>query len=105
MNTVINKINSSNKTIVHLLIALAVMLVFTYLYFVNSAAFNAAAQERMSDKIAEMQSRIGELELSFIEKNDTIDKSLAGDFGLVHIDESSKVFVSRNAGAKLSFNE
>jgi hypothetical protein len=105
MTTLLYKITHAQKTIVHSLIALAVLFVVVYLYLVNSAAFNAAAQERMSDRIAEMQSRIGELELSFIEKNATIDKSLASDFGLVKADESAKIFVARNQASKLSFNE
>jgi hypothetical protein len=105
MTTLLYKITYAQKTIVHTLIAVAVLLVIGYLYTVNSAAFNAAAHERMSDRIAEMQSRIGELELSFIEKNATIDRNLASNFGLVQADESAKIFVARNSDTKLSFNE
>ncbi len=105
MTTLLYKITYAQKTIIHSLIAAVVLLIVGYLYTVNSAAFNAAAHERMSDRIAEMQSRIGELELSFIEKNATIDRNLASDFNLVKADESAKTFVARNQTSKLSFNE
>jgi len=105
MTTLLYKITYAQKAIVHTLIAIAVLSIVLYLYLVNSTAFNAAAQEKMSDRIAEMQSHIGELELSFIEKNATIDKNLASDFGLVKADESSKIFATRNQTSKLSFNE
>lgn len=105
MTTLFYKITYAQKTIIRSLLVTMGLLIVGYLYVVNSAAFNAAAYERTADRIAEVQSRIGELELSFIEKNATIDKSLASDFDLVRADESAKIFVARNQTSKLSFNE
>lgn len=105
MKAVAKKINISQASIVKILVALVMLFMFAYLYFVNSTAFGAAAYERISDQIIETQSEIGELELVFIEKNRSIEKEMGSEFGLVPADESNMIFARRNTATKLTFNE
>lgn len=76
-----------------------------YLYFVNSAAFNAAAQERVASEIYDLQVELSELEFDFIEENKEIKKEMAGDFNLIVSPDSDIAFVRRDQAAKLSLNE
>jgi len=105
MNTVNKKININQIQLVKILAALVVLLMLTYLYFVNSTAFAAASYESFTDKITEAQSEIGELELAYIEKNRSIDRSMATKFGLIETSDSNIAFAKRAGGTKLTFNE
>ena len=101
----ISKTEQTQVRCTKILIGATVTLILAYLYTVNSTAFSAAAQERFADEIAETQSTIGELELDYIEKNNTIHEELANDFGLVKMEKTQAIFVARNSTEKLSFNE
>ena len=101
----ISKTEQTQVRCTKILLCATVALILAYLYTVNSTAFSAAAQERFADEIAETQSTIGELELDYIEKNNTIHEELANDFGLVKMEKTQAIFVARNSTEKLSFNE
>jgi cell division protein FtsB len=105
MKTTIKKINENQILMVRVLLAVVLVLIFSYLYFVNNTAFSAAAYERTSDQIAETKSEIGELELVYIEKTRKINKEMAADFGLVETQEVNAKFARRNTATKLTFNE
>jgi hypothetical protein len=105
MKTVAKKINISQIQLVKILAALVVLLMVTYLYFVQSTAFSAAAYESLTERITETQSEIGELELAFIEKNRSIDRDMASEFSLVVTNDSDTSFTKRTTGTKLTLNE
>ncbi len=105
MTKMISKTEQTQVTCTRILFGAVVALILAYLYTVNSTAFSAAAQERFADEIAETQSTIGELELDYIEKNNTIHPELATEYGLVKMEKTEAVFVARNSTEKLSFNE
>ncbi len=101
----ISKAEQTQVRCTKILLGATVVLMLAYLYTVNSTAFSAAAQESLSDEIAETQSSIGELELDFIEKSNTIHPDLANDFGLIKMDKTEATFIARGTSDKLSFNE
>jgi len=105
MNKALKKININQIVVLKTLVVSVFVLMFAYLYFVNSTAFSAANYERTTDDLIETQSEIGELELVFIEKNRGIDRDMQQDFSLIETPQSNLVFAKRNVGTKLTFNE
>lgn len=103
--TKVAKINSPQILMIRILLLTVVIFIFSYLYFVNSAAFNAAAQEKFAEEIDETKSLLGELELDYMEKNREIKKELATQFNLTITPDSEVTFVKRDLATKLSFNE
>lgn len=101
----VKKINPSQILAVKSLFSATVLLMFLYLYFVNSAAFNAAAQENFVEEIHQLQTSLNELEFNYMEKSRGIEKDLAVSFGLREIEDSEIIFVQRDLTTRLSFNE
>lgn len=87
------------------LIAMVLLTMLSYFYFLNTAAFNAAAYDGLSEQISATNSVVGELELDFIEKNQAITKDMSDDFGLVTISESDITFAEKDTSITLSINE
>lgn len=101
----VKKINPSQILAVKLLFSVTIFLMFLYLYFVNSAAFNAAAQENFIEEIHQLQTSLNELEFDYMEKSRNIEKDSAASFGLREVQDSEIIFVQRDITTRLSFNE
>lgn len=105
MKTVAQKINIYQPSIVKILAAMVILLMFAYLYFVNSTAFAAASYEQLDSQINQTQSKIGQLELNLIQARRSINREMADEFALVSIDESEFAFARRNVATRLTINE
>jgi hypothetical protein len=105
MKTIVNTIDINQIRLVKILASLVVILMITYLCCVNSTAFSAATYERISQDISDVQSEIGELELTYIEKNRSIEKEMGYDMGLVYVNETDTIFAKSNSQTKLTLNE
>ena len=79
--------------------------VLMYVFLVNTATFNTAKAQSVSEEVGFLQSEIGDLELSYIEKTKNISISDAASFGLVpNKKDSKKVLVIRDNAKKLTLN-
>lgn len=90
------------------LCALSVLLVLTffsmYIYFVGKSIINVVVREETEIRIAEVNSGLSELELSYLDKKNDINLQFAREKGFHAI--SKKDFVSRGVlvGRSFSFN-
>jgi hypothetical protein len=105
MKTIVNTININQVRLVKILALIFVTLIVTYLYCVNYTAFSAAAYERLSQNISDIQSEIGELELAYIDNNRGIGKEMGDDMGLIAVNEVDTIFAKSSSQTKLTFNE
>ena len=84
------------------------MLVFTvmsYVYLVNSATFNTAKAQTLSEQASVLQSEVSDLELSYIDKTKAVSIDSAASFALVpNKKDSKKVLVARDNSTKLTLN-
>jgi hypothetical protein len=79
--------------------------VLMYVFLVNTATFNTAKAQSVTEKIGFLQSEISDLELSYIEKTNNISINDAASFGLIpNKKESKKVLVVRDNATKLTLN-
>ena len=104
MNTKTYQINNFQSIVARFLILAVFLSMFAYLYLVNATAFKAASYKRISERISDIQSEIGELELAFINKNRNIDENMSGELKLVPQEKSSIVFAKRDVASRLSLN-
>ena len=91
--------------IVKILLLSIILMIFTYVYLINSIVFNVASHQKMASQISIIQSEVSDLELSFIEKNKDIKKEMAVNYGLTNNIEKDTIFVLRGEGTRLTFNE
>jgi cell division protein FtsL len=103
MNTATKKININQVQIFWTVLALIVLAIFTYIYFVNVAIFNTANRHHIEEAIVEAKSDISELELEFIDKTRIITRDYAKSEGFSEIDKT--VFVKRDPNTRVTLNE
>jgi hypothetical protein len=93
------------QTLIKASIAMLVLTVLSYVYLVNSATFNTAKAQTLSEQVAVLQSQISDLEFSYIDKTKSISEGDAVAFSLVpNKKESKKILVARDNSTKLTLN-
>lgn len=85
------------------LVLTAVLLSGFYIYFVNGAIMNVVERQKIEKQIASINSRVSDLESSYLALNDKINVDYAMSIGFVKV--AKEKYVYRKAlGAKLSLN-
>ena len=93
------------QTIMKASVAMLVLTVMSYVDLVNTATFNTAKTQNLSERVGILQSQISDLELSYIDKVKAISIEDAGNFALVaNKKETKKVLVSRDSASRLTLN-
>lgn len=70
-----------------------VVLLSLYIYFVGKSIINVVVREEVEFKVAEINSNLSELELSYITKKDSVNMVFAGERGFTSI--AQKTFINR----------
>ncbi|NQV93059.1 hypothetical protein HQ403_01000 [Candidatus Kaiserbacteria bacterium] len=71
----------------------SVALLGLYIYFVGKSIVNVVVREEVEFKIADINSKLSELELSYIMKKDSVNMIFAGERGFTSI--AQKSFINR----------
>lgn len=77
----IRKIEKISKSIFWTMVAIIVVLGFTYMYFINKTIWNVAAREKMQDEIVAINSQLGEKEFEYIKSKGSITMESARALG------------------------
>lgn len=80
---VIRNIESRSQAIMIALIALSILLVFSYVGLVYKTVMNAVAKEKIETQIASLNSDLSEKEFEYITKKGAITVDLASSLGFV----------------------
>lgn len=94
--------NIDQVKIVWALIALIILFIGLYIYFVNVTILHTAHRQHIEEEITDTKSQISQLELDFIETNRMITKEYAINLGFE--ETNSVVFITR-ADSRLTLNE
>lgn len=79
--------------------------IFAYVYMVNMITFDIAQKGKVANEIAVINSQIGDLEFSIIEKRKELNEVVAKEFNLTQKIENDTIFVLRGKNTRLTFNE
>lgn len=77
----IRRIEKISKSIFWTMVAIIVVLGFTYMYFINKTIWNVAAREKMQDEIVAINSQLGEKEFEYIKSKGSITMESARALG------------------------
>jgi len=99
------QINIDRVRMIQIIFALIIISVFSYVYMVNMIAFDIAQKGKIINQIALVNSEIGDLELTFIEKKKNLNENLAIEIGLTNKIENETIYVVRGKNTRLTFNE
>lgn len=97
-------VKQTEKRVFWGLVGLCIVLMGAYGYFLGKSIVNVVVREEMEIEIATVNSAISELEFTYLEKKDTVNRALASQLGYVFV--SQKKFVVRKTltGKHLSQN-
>ncbi len=84
-----------------LLVGIAVLSIFTYIYGISATAKNIAMRESLEDQIIEVTANLNALEFQYIALKNNITLDLAYSYGFR--EAKSPLYISRT-GSTLSFN-
>lgn len=86
--------NYTRKTIFKVLLFGLIVLGIMYLYFIGSITFNVLARKSLETTVRTLGSNISELELTYLNNMNEIDKDYAMTKGFV--DANNNIFATRN---------
>lgn len=101
-NKILN-IESPERKAFWYLALFAVVFAGFYIYFVNGAIINVVERQKIEKEIASINSRISDLESSYISLNNKINLEYAFSAGFVKV-AKEKYVRRKTLGANLSFN-
>lgn len=85
--------NKTQKAIFKALILSLVMLSIVYVYLIGSITFNVLARRSLETTVRTLGTHISELELTYLDTANTIDKNYASTLGYVEI--KTNLFATR----------
>ncbi|MEX0651896.1 MAG: hypothetical protein WD509_02260 [Candidatus Paceibacterota bacterium] len=88
-----NKIHGIERSFILGLLLFSFVLLGLYIYFVGKSIVNVVVREEIELHIADVNSGLSELELTYIEMKDSVNMLLAKERGFTAI--SQKSFISR----------
>lgn len=101
-NKILN-IESPERKAFWYLVLFAVVFAGFYIYFVNGAIINVVERQKIEKEISSINSRISDLESSYISLNNKISLDYAFSAGFVKVAKEKYVY-RKTLGANLSFN-
>ena len=87
----IRKIEKISKGIFWTMLAIIIVLGFTYMYFINRTIWNVAAREKLQDEIVAINSQLGEKEFEYIKSKGSITMESAKQMGFTQPERVSFV--------------
>ncbi len=93
-NNLIENTNTQ-RIIFRALIAGLIVLSIVYVYLIGSITFNILARKSLETTIRTLGSRVGELELNYLNTTNKIDKAYATSIGFVDI--HTNIFAARTS--------
>lgn len=99
------KIKINQVRLIQITFLSIIFCIFSYVYMVNAIAFDIAQKSQIIDKIAVMNSEVGELELEIIEVKESINRELAMEYELTQQIQNETIFVLRGDNTRLTFND
>ncbi len=100
MQRYIETIQNPERKIFLIMAAILLSLFALYGYFLNTAIMRVVAREAAMNTISQLDTRLSELEFTYIEKQNSIDIELAYERNFVNV--APPVFVSRGTGRNLT---
>jgi len=85
---------NTQKVLFRVLITSSVMLFAVYIYLVGSITFNVIARKSLENTVTELTSHVNNLELTYLNNVNTIDKEYALSKGFVDVHQN--LFAERN---------
>jgi hypothetical protein len=87
--------NHTQKAIFKVLISSLIVLSIVYVYLIGSITFDVLARRALETTVRNVGTHISELELSYLDTANTIDKNYASTLGYVEI--KTNIFATRGA--------
>ena len=88
---VIRKIEKLSKGIFWILLGIALLLVMSYMYFINRTIWNVATRAKVQDEIVAYSSKLGEIEFKYIKSKGEITLNSAKQLGFSEPEQVSFV--------------
>jgi len=85
---------NTQKILFRILICSSILLFAVYIYLVGSITFNVIARKSLENSMANLTNEVNELEISYLNQINKIDKEYAYSKGFV--ESKQNLFVSRN---------
>ena len=86
------------KKVIAVLLVAVFALSALYMYFLASAVLHAVVRKEVQHTIADAHSRIADLEVSYLQRKDTVTESLAADMGFSSVAQKDYVERARYLG-------
>lgn len=83
------------KILLRIFISILIILSVTYVYLIGSITFNVLARKSLESTVRVLGSHVSELELTYLNSANRIDKSYATTLGFV--DAKDNIFTTRTA--------
>jgi hypothetical protein len=83
----------TQRTIFRALIAVLIVLSLAYVYLIGSITFNVLARKSLDTRVRSLGSHVSELELSYLNQTNGIDKNYALSQGFVDVQQN--IFATR----------
>ena len=84
----------TQKSIFRLLVSLIAILFVVYIYLIGSMTFNILARKNLESNVKILGNSVSQLELTYLNKANEIDKSYALSLG--YIEQEPGIFVTRS---------
>lgn len=81
----------AEKVLFFILLFVLCVTAIGYAYFVNKTVLNVVARKDTAAEIEQLRSRLSDLEFSYLQKKDTVNRELAREYGFVEITEATYV--------------
>ena len=94
-NELSNNINTQ-KALFRIIITCFVILFTAYAYLIGSITFNVIARKSLEGTILSLTSEVNELEITYLNSVNQIDKDYALSKGFVDVHQNQNIFASRN---------
>jgi hypothetical protein len=82
------------RVIFRVFISALIILSVTYMYLIGSITFNVLARKSIESESRQLASKVGDLELKYLNDANKIDKAYAISLGFV--DSKANIFTTRN---------
>ena len=83
------------RVLLRVFISILIILSASYVYLIGSITFNVLARKALESEAQKVGSRVGELELTYLNSTNKIDKNFAASLGFV--EAKNNIFTMRSA--------
>lgn len=99
MNIAIKKINTTlfSQTAFWTIVCGIILLVMSYIYFVNSIVWNVASRQQVERKLSDLTAQMSTLEATYVSLTSNISIDNAYNLGFKDISSDQTTFVKRSA--------